>query len=171
MVRFLRSGIAAAALFCAAAFGLSNQAEARSHFFFSANIGVPFYPWYQPAYYPAPYYDAYYYGPRPYYRPYIGAVPAYSLGLFPTYVGTALTPDDRAIYYTAYRRALAAPVGQAMEWNSGPVNGSVTTTRDGWAGQRYCREFQQDITIGGSSEKAFGTACQQTDGSWQIVRQ
>jgi hypothetical protein len=180
MVRFLRSG-AAAVVLCAAAAGMTSPAEARSHFFFSANIGLPLYPgyfgpgWYSPpayyprAYYPAPYYEPYYV-PRPtYYRPYIGATPYYGLGLFPGYVGTALTSDDRVIYATAYRRALAAPVGQSMVWNSGGVNGAVTTTRDGWAGQRYCREFLQEITVDGRRQEAYGTACQTPNGDWQIV--
>ena len=34
---------------------------------------------------------------------------------------------------------------------------------------QYCREFQQTITVGGQTESAYGTACRQPDGSWQIV--
>jgi surface antigen len=34
---------------------------------------------------------------------------------------------------------------------------------------KYCREFQQTVTIGGKTEQAYGTACRQPDGSWQIV--
>jgi surface antigen len=42
--------------------------------------------------------------------------------------------------------------------------------RDGHtADGRACREFQQKITVGGKSEDAFGTACQEPDGSWKIV--
>lgn len=33
---------------------------------------------------------------------------------------------------------------------------------------RYCREFQQTVTIGGKTEEAYGTACRQPDGSWEI---
>ncbi|MBI1180698.1 MAG: hypothetical protein GC201_09080 [Alphaproteobacteria bacterium] len=33
----------------------------------------------------------------------------------------------------------------------------------------YCREFQQDIWIGGRQEQGYGTACRQPDGSWRIV--
>jgi surface antigen len=32
----------------------------------------------------------------------------------------------------------------------------------------YCREFQQTVTIGGKTEEAYGTACRQPDGSWEI---
>jgi len=34
---------------------------------------------------------------------------------------------------------------------------------------RYCREFQQTVTIGGRTERAYGTACRQPDGSWEVV--
>ena len=34
---------------------------------------------------------------------------------------------------------------------------------------RYCREFQQTITVGGKTERAYGRACRQPDGSWKIV--
>lgn len=33
----------------------------------------------------------------------------------------------------------------------------------------YCREFTQVVDIGGRAESAYGTACMQPDGSWQIV--
>ena len=32
----------------------------------------------------------------------------------------------------------------------------------------YCREYQQTVTIGGRTESAYGTACRQPDGSWEI---
>ncbi len=38
---------------------------------------------------------------------------------------------------------------------------------DGTSG-RYCREFQQSVVIGGQSEQAYGIACQQPDGSWEV---
>ncbi len=31
----------------------------------------------------------------------------------------------------------------------------------------YCREYQQTVTIGGRTERAYGTACRQPDGSWR----
>lgn len=34
---------------------------------------------------------------------------------------------------------------------------------------RYCREYQTTATIGGRTERVYGTACRQPDGSWQIV--
>lgn len=191
MTHLFRPGVIAAALLCGSILALPGHAEAGSRFSFSASIGVPFYGsgyhgyggygWYhRPAYYPRAYYPPafhpyaysapryYSYYPRPsYYRPYPG--PIIGLTLFPAYVGSALTMYDRDVYAAAYRRALAAPVGQAMAWNSGAVAGTVTTTRDGWAGERYCREFRQDVVISGTRQEATGTACQTPNGDWQIV--
>ena len=33
----------------------------------------------------------------------------------------------------------------------------------------YCREFQHAVKVNGRIQKAYGTACQQPDGSWKIV--
>ena len=35
--------------------------------------------------------------------------------------------------------------------------------------QAYCREFQTTIVVDGQPQDAHGTACQQPDGSWQVV--
>jgi uncharacterized protein YcfJ len=34
----------------------------------------------------------------------------------------------------------------------------------------YCREYTQRVNIGNHVEESYGTACQQPDGSWQIVK-
>lgn len=31
-----------------------------------------------------------------------------------------------------------------------------------------CREFQNTVVVGGKPQQAYGTTCQQADGSWQI---
>jgi hypothetical protein len=67
-------------------------------------------------------------------------------------------------------RATTAPIGDRIIWNDGGASGSVTAVRDGTSTQgRYCREFQQQVTVGGRTEQAYGTACQQPDGAWEIV--
>lgn len=33
----------------------------------------------------------------------------------------------------------------------------------------YCREYTQQVTIGGKLRQAYGTACLQENGAWQIV--
>lgn len=35
----------------------------------------------------------------------------------------------------------------------------------------YCREYTQTFTIAGKTQKGYGTACLQPDGSWQIISQ
>jgi hypothetical protein len=67
-------------------------------------------------------------------------------------------------------KATTAPVGETIDWTQGGATGTVTTTREGTSSTgRYCREFQQTVEVGGKSEQAYGTACQQPDGSWEIV--
>lgn len=34
---------------------------------------------------------------------------------------------------------------------------------------RYCREYQRDVYIDGRRQPAYGTACQEPDGSWKLV--
>ena len=70
----------------------------------------------------------------------------------------------------AQAEATRAPVGDTIRWNESGASGAVSVLRDGYSTSgRYCREFQQQVTIGGQTEGAYGTACQQPDGSWQIV--
>ena len=62
--------------------------------------------------------------------------------------------------------------GETIAWNNPESGnyGNVTPVRDGTSGSGlYCREFQQVITVGGQTETAYGTACQQPDGTWRIV--
>lgn len=35
--------------------------------------------------------------------------------------------------------------------------------------EEYCREYTKTVTIGGRVEEAYGTACYQPDGSWEVV--
>jgi surface antigen len=71
----------------------------------------------------------------------------------------------------AYTQATTAPVGQQITWNNPDSgnSGTVVPTREGMAENgNYCREFQQKVMIGGKEESAYGVACRQPDGSWQI---
>jgi surface antigen len=42
-----------------------------------------------------------------------------------------------------------------------------TQTYDGDAGP--CREYVLDALIGGETQRIYGTACRQADGSWQVT--
>jgi surface antigen len=88
-------------------------------------------------------------------------------------LGSSLDKADQLYANQAAGRAYAAPVGQPISW-SNPQSGNygtIVTTRDGVHDTTgaYCREYQQTITVGGRSERAFGVACQQPDGSWKIA--
>lgn len=81
-----------------------------------------------------------------------------------------LNESQQRAHEEAQIRATTAPVGQPVIWSDGPATGAVTTLREGHTPQgAYCREFQQQVTIGGRTEDAYGTACRQPDGSWQVV--
>jgi len=81
-----------------------------------------------------------------------------------------LNEDQQRKHEQAQVAATSAPIGETIIWNQGGASGSVTATREGsTTSGRYCREFQQVVTVGGSKEQAYGVACQQPDGSWEIV--
>lgn len=125
-----------------------------------------------PMYYgPRPYgYPAY---PSPYARPYYGYqgyTPVGGVVVFSPSVRDRMSTRARGAYYNAYRSALAAPIGEPINWREGRIEGDVTTTRDGWAGERYCREFRQNIIVDGRTEEAYGTACRnEADTDWEII--
>ena len=90
-------------------------------------------------------------------------------------IGASLDRADRLYANRTAQQSLEkSPTGVTSTWRNPDSghSGTVTPTRtykspDG----RYCREFQQTVTVGGKTEEAYGTACRQPDGSWQIVSQ
>ncbi|HSR54694.1 MAG TPA: RT0821/Lpp0805 family surface protein [Alphaproteobacteria bacterium] len=102
------------------------------------------------------------------------AVGAVLGGIIGSEVGKSLDRADRAYMHRTTQRSLEyGRTGETSTWVN-PDNqhaGSVTPTRtlppdQGQTGP--CREFQQTVTIDGRSERAYGTACRQADGSWKI---
>ncbi len=87
-------------------------------------------------------------------------------------VGKSLDKADMAYARRANQKAHQAPLGETISWNN-PESGNqgyVTPVRDGYSDAgRYCREYQQEIVVDGRRQSAYGTACQQPDGSWEIV--
>lgn len=88
-------------------------------------------------------------------------------------VGASLDRADMAYYNQTSQRALeTAKVGTTSSWtnpdsgNSGSITPTKTISNPNGT---VCREYTQTINIGGKSEKAFGTACRQPDGSWQVA--
>ena len=88
-------------------------------------------------------------------------------------IGRTMDEVDRLKAHQAYERAAQAPIGETITWDNPNTqhSGSVTAVREGTSTSgRYCREFQQTVNIGGRSQQAYGTACRQPDGSWQMVQ-
>ena len=106
-----------------------------------------------------------------------GRVAATMLGAF---IGTVIGSEiggymdelDKQKADHAFVRATKVPVGQTIFWNNpnSGHHGYVKPLRDGTASNGdYCREFQTQVTIGGKSENAYGTACRKPDGAWKII--
>jgi hypothetical protein len=82
----------------------------------------------------------------------------------------ALSQSSRTLHDQAYWGATTAPLGQPVTWNDRSASGSWTAVREGYAESgEYCREFQQEVRIGGRAESAYGTACWRPDGSWEVA--
>lgn len=87
-------------------------------------------------------------------------------------VAQGMTAQDRGYYETAASRAATAPVGQQITWNNPQSGnqGTIVPVREGRdSSGSACREYQQTVTIGGKTERAYGTACKQADGSWKVI--
>ena len=87
-------------------------------------------------------------------------------------IGQSLDRADRLYMARTSSAAFeSSPTGQTTTWvnpDSGN-SGTVTPTRTYQSQNRYCREFQQSVTVGGNTQQAYGTACRQADGSWEII--
>lgn len=93
-------------------------------------------------------------------------------GLLGSNIGASLDKADMAYANQASTRANSAPIGERISWNNPQSgnSGTITPVRDGRDNSgRYCREYQQTITVGGRKESAYGTACQSANGDWEIV--
>lgn len=86
-------------------------------------------------------------------------------------VGRSLDRADAVYLQNSTANALEYnQIGQPVVWQNNQVYTTVVPVRDGsTTGGRYCREYQQTVTVGGKTEQAYGTACRQPDGAWQVV--
>lgn len=93
-------------------------------------------------------------------------------GLLGSEIGKSLDRADMAYMNQATTRAHSVPVGQTVRWNNPESghSGYVTPRRDGTSSLgRYCREYEQAIVVDGRTETAIGTACQNEDGTWEVL--
>jgi surface antigen len=83
----------------------------------------------------------------------------------------SLNDDDQAFMTEHFAKAMDnSMIGQTASWTN-PSSGTVVRVSPTRTFQRedstYCREFTQ--AIGDKDPAVRGTACRQSDGSWQIV--
>jgi len=88
-------------------------------------------------------------------------------------IGKSLDEKDRLLMEKSSQQALEySPSGKSVPW-SNPDNGNSGSVRPvktyRTSEGKYCREYTQDVMIGGESHKAFGKACREPDGHWRIA--
>jgi surface antigen len=93
--------------------------------------------------------------------------------LLGAYAGSELGASlDRADTMYAQRSAgYAFDTGNQASWRNPESGnyGTITPQRSYQSADgNTCREYSQNITVGGKAQKAYGTACKQPDGSWRI---
>ena len=93
-------------------------------------------------------------------------------GIIGSEVGKSLDRADRAYMQRTTQESLEyGQTGRTSTWRNPDSGhgGTVTPQRTYETAQGPCREYQQTVTIDGRTERAYGTACRQPDGSWQKV--
>ena len=93
-------------------------------------------------------------------------------GLLGGVAGKKLDDRDKRMAAEAAQQAFEShQTGEAAVWQNPDSgnSGSITPTRTYQiANGQYCREYRQEIFVGNEKHQAYGTACRQPDGSWQI---
>jgi len=83
-------------------------------------------------------------------------------------VGRQMDDGDR---YRAGQALESTPTYESSSWQN-PDTGnrySVTPTKTYYADSLPCREYTTEAWIDGRQETIYGTACRQSDGSWQAA--
>ena len=87
-------------------------------------------------------------------------------------VGAHLDARDRQQMGNTMHTALeTSPDNSGQTWrnpNSGNSGRIVPTTTYQTNSGQYCREYQQQVIVGGKLVEGFGTACRMPDGSWKV---
>ncbi|MFK8039786.1 MAG: RT0821/Lpp0805 family surface protein [Rickettsiaceae bacterium] len=105
----------------------------------------------------------------------IGTALGAGLGMFiGNQIGQNMDETDKLKANQASQNAMEnTPSGKTVEWKN-PDNGnhgSITPKRTFKREGRYCREYTQRVVVGGKEQQAYGTACRQPDGSWEVVNE
>ena len=86
-------------------------------------------------------------------------------------VGASMDRQDALLAERATMQALEfSKIQQPIAWNNPDTgnSGRVYPTQTINSGGQPCREFTQEVIIGGKVETAFGKACRNADGSWDL---
>ena len=92
-------------------------------------------------------------------------------GMLGSEVGKSLDKSDMAYHSRTQSKALEYNrAGTTASWKNpdSGASGTFTPTKTMQSGDRYCREYTQTISVGGKTEKGYGTACRAQDGSWEM---
>ena len=88
-------------------------------------------------------------------------------------IGQTMDEYDKQLLVKSSRQALEfSPSGNTVEWKNPDSgnSGSITPTKTFKESGQYCREYVQEVMIGGEKKKAYGKACRQPDGNWKIIQ-
>ena len=95
-------------------------------------------------------------------------------GMLGSSIGASLDKADMAMYNDTSQRALeSGQPGQPLPWKNAQTGNYGTVTPSNYyqnSQGEYCREYSQNITVGGKTQEGYGKACRQPDGSWKIVQ-
>ena len=88
------------------------------------------------------------------------------------FIGHQMDQKDKLIAEQTAAKALESNrTGQSSGWKNPDSgnSGTITPTKTYQSGSgQYCREYRQEVIIGGEKQQAYGTACRQPDGTWKI---
>ncbi|MBA8666957.1 hypothetical protein H1Q59_03505 [Holosporaceae bacterium 'Namur'] len=88
-------------------------------------------------------------------------------------LGSSLDRADVANHNNTAQRALEVNrTGVASTWSNPDTgaSGVVTPAKTYEEHGRYCREYTQTVKVGNKIQEAYGKACRNPDGTWQIVQ-
>lgn len=88
-------------------------------------------------------------------------------------IGKSLDSADMKYHENAVQQAYHAPLNQTVNWSNPQSghSGSVTPVKEGVHSTNGlpCRQYRQTIVVDGQAETAYGTACQNPDGTWSLA--
>ena len=86
-------------------------------------------------------------------------------------IGASLDKADQLYAAQATQSALEnTPSGTSVAWSNPDSgnSGTVVPKQAVFVGDTYCREFVQEIMVGGEMHTGVGRACRNPDGTWQV---